>query len=341
MLFYNAAMKSCICFVAMILGLGQLLGASEPINQQEAIARLERAISKTNIFELPSFAMKADVEIEDHGKLVKGTYELLWNGPDQWREGIAIPGYTEVQAGGKGTIWVQRSVDFIPISIYTLHQALGFGSSVGLPQSMSLVQLALTSRDTIKKTSTRKDHGDELTCFEIEDERKHSSEICVSDSTETVVRAPFMFADSDLQPVGAKTFPRLLILRHGKEVVANVKVSELASPAQFPPATFSPPAGVSAEVGCMNPSMPHVVKKPAPEYPTTARQQHREGTVSFDVLIGTNGIPQIRKLIERAGIDLDDSSRNAVSLWRYDSATCNGKPVEVETVLQVNFALTH
>ena len=73
MLFYNAAMKSCICFVAMILGLGQLLGASEPINQQEAIARLERAISKTNIFELPSFAMKADVEIEDHGKLVKGT----------------------------------------------------------------------------------------------------------------------------------------------------------------------------------------------------------------------------------------------------------------------------
>ncbi len=324
----------------MMLAFGQLLGASEPINQQEAIARLERAISKTNIFELPSFAMKADIELEDHGRVVNGTYELLWDGPDQWREGIVIPGYTEVQTGGKGTIWVQRSVDFIPVSIHLLHQALGFGSSIGSPQSMSLVALDLTSRDSIKKISKRKDHQEELTCFEIEDERKHSSEICVNDSTETVVRAPFMFADSDLQPVGAKTFPRLLISHHGEEVVAKVKVRELESPAQFPPATFSPPAGVSPEVGCMNPSKPHAVKKPPPEYPMTARQQHREGTVSFDVLIGTNGIPQIRKLIERAGIDLDDSGRQAVNLWRYDPAMCNGKPVEVETVLQVNFALT-
>ena len=162
----------------------------------------------------------------------------------------------------------------------------------------------------------------------------------MNDSTETVVRAPFMFADSDLQPVGAKTFPRLLTSHHGDEVMAKVKVNELASPAQFPPTTFSPPAGVSAEVGCMNPSMPHAVKKPPPEYPTTARQQHRQGTVSFDVLINTDGVPQIRKLIGSAGIDLDDSSKNAVTLWRYEPAMCYGTPVEVETVLQVNFALT-
>jgi Gram-negative bacterial TonB protein C-terminal len=341
LLFYDARMKRCLCLFIMSFVFVHLLSASDAAKQQEAIARLEQAVSKTNIFELPSFAMRADVQVEDHGKSVKGTYELLWNGPDQWRERTSVPGYTEVQIGGRGTVWVRRSVDFIPVSIYTIHQALGFGSSVASPQSMSLVQLDLTPRDTITKTSKRKKHGEELTCFEIENEQKHSSEICVDDSSDTVARAPFMFADSNLQPVGAKVFPRLLTLHHGDEVVAKVNISELASPAQFPPDTFAPPSGVSPEAGCMNPSLPNLVKRQQPEYPPTARLQHHQGTVSFDALIGKDGVPRLRKLIESASPDLDASSQQALIQWRYDPAMCNGQPVEVETVLQVNYTLSY
>jgi len=261
--------KRYIWLIVPILVFGQLLSASDAANQNEAITRLEQAVSKTNIFELPSFAMRADVRIEDHGKLVKGTYELLWNGPDQWRETVRVPGYTEVQTGGKGTIWLQRSVDFIPVSMYTVHQALGFGSTVGSPESMSLVQLSLTPRDTIRKTSKRKEDGNKLTCFEIENDQKHRSEICINDSSDTIARDPFTFADSNLQPVGAKIFPRLLTLHHGAEIVAKVNVGELASPAQFPPDTFTPPAGVSPAAGCMNPSLPRLVKREQPECPTT------------------------------------------------------------------------
>src|SRR5271167_2790382 len=144
-------MKRCIWLIILSFAVGQSLNASDADQQQEAIARLQQAISKTDIFELPSFVMKADVRIEDHGKIASGTYELLWNGPDQWRERISVPGYSEVQTGGKGMVWVQRNTDFIPVPIYTLRQALGFGPSAGSPQSMSLVRLALTPRDTIKK----------------------------------------------------------------------------------------------------------------------------------------------------------------------------------------------
>jgi len=301
---------------------------------------LQQAISKTDIFELPSFVMKADVRIEDHGKIASGTYELLWNGPDQWRERISVPGYSEVQTGGKGLAWVQRSADFIPLPIYTLRQALGFGPSGGSPQSTSLVRLALSSRDTVKKTSRRKKHGDDQTCFEIEDSQKHSSEICVNDGSGTIARPAFMFADSDLQPVAAKVFPRVLILHHDSEVVAQVNVGELASPVTFPPDTFTPPPGVSPHGGCMNPSLPNLVKRQQPEYPMPARQQRHQGTVSFDALIGKDGVLQLRRLVESAGTDLDDSSKRALSQWRYDPATCNGQPVEVETVLQVNFTLS-
>jgi TonB family protein len=338
-LFYDAPMKRGIYLFVLIVSFRQCLDASDTVNQQEAIARLQLAVSKTNIFELPSFAMEADVEIEEHGKLVDGTYELLWNGPEQWREGIRIPGYSEVQTGGKGTVWIQRSTDFIPVPIYALRQALGFGPSGASPQSTSLVQLALSPRDMIKTTKKRKEHGDELTCYEIEGEQKHLSEICVNDDSDTIARPSFMFTDSNFQAVGGKIFPRVLIL-NGDEVVSKINVRELASPAQFPPDTFTPPTGVSPKAGCMNPSLPHMVKRQQPEYPESARRQYRQGTVSFDVLIGKDGVPQFRKLIESAGTDLDDSSKRALSRWRYDPAMCNGQPVEIETVLQVNYALS-
>jgi hypothetical protein len=160
MLFYNAPMKRCICLIVMIFVLAQFLSASDTAKQQEAITRLEQAVSKTNIFELPSFGMKADVLLDNYGKKIVGTYQLLWNGPDQWREGISVPGYSEVEIGGKGKIWLQRSSDFIPFPIHNLRQALGFGSNVSSPRSSLLVQLGLTSKDTVKKTTERKERGD-------------------------------------------------------------------------------------------------------------------------------------------------------------------------------------
>ncbi|MGC2170460.1 MAG: energy transducer TonB [Candidatus Sulfotelmatobacter sp.] len=334
-------MKRRICLIVPILVFAEFLGASDTARQQEAITRLEQAVSKTNIFELPSFAMKANVQIEDHEKSVNGTYELLWNGPDQWREEITLPGYTEVQTGAKETVWVQRSGDFIPVPIYQLRQALGFGSSAGSSQSIALVQLALTPGDTIKKTKERKEHGDKLTCFAIESAQKQSSEICVNDSSDTIVRDPLLFADSNLQPVAGKVFPRLLVLHHADKVVAKVNVVELVSPAQFPPDTFTPPSGASPQAGCMNPLVPHLINRQAPEYPVIARQLHHEGTVSFDVLIGKDGAPRFRKLVESAGPDLDDSAQRALSQWRYAPAVCNGQPVEFETVLQVNYKLSN
>jgi hypothetical protein len=80
-----------------------LLGASNKSEQQQAIQRVERAVAKTNLFELASFEMKAVLRVVDYkGRLIEeGSYELMWNGPDQWREEIGFPDYHEVQVGGK------------------------------------------------------------------------------------------------------------------------------------------------------------------------------------------------------------------------------------------------
>jgi hypothetical protein len=76
------------------------LHAADQIEQSEAIRKIENAVSQTNLFELSSFQMKARVQVESQGKLVDGTYQLFWAGPEKWREEIAI-GYREVTSRSK------------------------------------------------------------------------------------------------------------------------------------------------------------------------------------------------------------------------------------------------
>src|SRR4029077_14798059 len=99
---------------------------------------------------------------------------------------------------------------------------------------------------------TQKQHGEKLTCMEIEDELKSSSSICMKDSTGTLFRNS-SYEDRDFQPVGGKVFPRSLsFLENGKTLV-RINVNELIAPGQFPANAFAPLAGVSPETGCMNP----------------------------------------------------------------------------------------
>ncbi|MGA9304555.1 MAG: energy transducer TonB [Candidatus Sulfotelmatobacter sp.] len=334
-------MKRGIYLVAFVVSFHQCLYASDAVNQQEAIVRLEQAVAKTNIFELPSFAMKAGLRLLSHGKEITGTYQLLWNGDAQWRESISVPGYSEVEIGEKGKIWLQRSSDFIPFAIYNLHQALGFGSSADAPRAVSLVQLPITSKDTIKKITAKKVHGDRVTCFEIEDEQKYPSQLCVRDEGGTIDRTSSSEKDDNLQPVGGKVFPRHLSFHLDNKTGAEVNITELSTPAQFPPESFTPPAGAAPQAGCMNPTLARLVKRQNPHYPPDARQQHREGTVAFDTMIGADGIPRVGKVVESAGADFETASLDALTQWRYDPARCGGQPVEVETLMTVNYTLAY
>jgi TonB family protein len=325
----------------VVLWLLPLHASDNAVKKEEAIKKIEQAVAKTNIFELPSFVMKADVQIASQGKIEDGTYQLLWNGPDQWREDIRFPNYTEVQVGGKGTVWIQRSTDFYPLLIYELHSALGFGSgeaSSGYP-SGSLVQSVLTPKDTIKKVRERKEHGEKQTCIEFEDEAKRSAETCVNENTNTLVRGPW-YVEKDIQPVGGgRVYPRLLAFVEDGKTVAKVSVTEFTAPVQFQANSFTPPAGVSPSAGCMNPAPFRLTKWIMPQYPQTAREQHVQGLVALDMWVGLNGIPRIRKVVAHASSDLEQSTVSTIQEWRYEPATCNGKPVEIETVMWVNYTL--
>src|SRR6202162_1818009 len=78
----------------LLMARSSILTASDKATR-EGQDLVEQAELNTNIFELPSFQMKASVRVENKGKPVDGSYILLWNGPDQWREGMILHRYSE------------------------------------------------------------------------------------------------------------------------------------------------------------------------------------------------------------------------------------------------------
>ncbi len=337
-------MKSGAILTAIVfVWLQPLFASDDAVRKQEVVKKIEQAVAKTNIFELPSFQMKANVQIESQGKPLDGSYELLWSGPSQWREEIQFPGYTEVQVGGKGIVWIKRSTDFLPLRIYDMHSALGFGSStVGSlgASSGSLVQLPFGWKDKAKKIRQNGEHGDARTCLEYENDLKRSLEICVDENSGVLYRDPASYQEKDVQPVGnEKAYPRSLSFIEDGKAVANVSITELVSPAHFPANTFDTPAGISARPGCMNPVSPRLVKKVSPEYPQSALHRRIQGLFAVDAIIGLDGVPRVGKVASHADSDLERASLDAIKGWRFAPAMCEGKQAEIETVLQVKFSI--
>jgi len=83
-----------------------------------------------------------------------------------------------------------------------------------------------------------------------------------------------------------------------------------------------------------------LVCKATPSYPEEARRGHISGTVRLHAIIGKNG--SIRQLDLITGPEaLVASAKAAVSQWRYRPTMLMGEPVEVDTTIDVIYALNY
>jgi TonB family protein len=81
-----------------------------------------------------------------------------------------------------------------------------------------------------------------------------------------------------------------------------------------------------------------LVYKVLPVYPPLARQAHISGTVVLDALIGKDGTIQTLTVVTGHPM-LIDAAMDAVKQWRYKPYYVKGQPREVETTIDVIFAL--
>lgn len=75
-----------------------------------------------------------------------------------------------------------------------------------------------------------------------------------------------------------------------------------------------------------------------PEYPEPAKLLHLSGTVQLRAIIGVDGSVRNIEIVSGNPI-LANAAVTAVRQWKYQPTHLNGKPVEVETVVTVQFQM--
>jgi len=81
-----------------------------------------------------------------------------------------------------------------------------------------------------------------------------------------------------------------------------------------------------------------IIKKVPPVYPEEARQAHISGTVRLHVIIAKDGTMKELELVSGHPL-LAPAALDAVRQWVYQPTLLNGYPVEVDTTIDVIFAL--
>jgi TonB family protein len=82
-----------------------------------------------------------------------------------------------------------------------------------------------------------------------------------------------------------------------------------------------------------------IINRVQPEYPEAARNGRISGTVRLHVIIGKDGTIQQLEVMSGHPM-LQQAALDAVRQWRYQPTLLNGEPVEVDTTIDVIFALT-
>src|SRR5438445_3597416 len=82
-----------------------------------------------------------------------------------------------------------------------------------------------------------------------------------------------------------------------------------------------------------------LVKQPRPVYPPLAKQARIQGVVRLNAIIGKDGTIQDIKAASGHPL-LVPAALEAVRQWVYKPTLLNGNPVEVVTVVDVNFTLS-
>jgi protein TonB len=81
---------------------------------------------------------------------------------------------------------------------------------------------------------------------------------------------------------------------------------------------------------------------PPPVYPASSRQQKEEGRVLLNVMINSNGKPEVVQIQQSSGYSaLDQSATDTVRRWRFAPAQRSGTPVDAWVTVPIVFRFSN
>jgi protein TonB len=86
-------------------------------------------------------------------------------------------------------------------------------------------------------------------------------------------------------------------------------------------------------------SAPQAISAPDPDYTEEARKAKKQGTCVLWLIVDAAGRPRDIKVVRGLGLGLDAKALEAVQQWRFQPALKDGKPVDVQISVEVEFHL--
>ncbi|MDE3169547.1 MAG: TonB family protein, partial [Acidobacteriota bacterium] len=304
--------------------------------QSDSTKEFLRAAESTDIRApgSPPFELDAKVDISgNNGKLISGTYKLVWVSPSQWREVLTFPGYSRLRVGGEERYWQTRTIDYEPLQITELSAALDFASS-------------LRNEKPPWKLKTRKESGQVVDCAE-NGEGFNKKEYCFSQSDGVLLfkqepeppEPPFVFTYSDFSKFGAKEYPGKIEVTIDKALFADLSVERLVAVADAASLDFAPPSGASLWLTCPSPDKARLVNQVRPVYPAQEKFAHHEGVVTIYGIIAPDGSLENLEVLAAPSSAFAEAALAAVRQWRYEPRRCDGIATPTEIVIHVVFTL--
>jgi len=309
--------------------------ASKP-KPAEADALIQRAIAHSDWRAAGPISVSGTVVL----KAVKGNptilYEMLWKSSREWRDSVSAPGYREERVALGDKLYLQRPASSSPGVFLDMYLALDPQRIWnGLPEH------------TPSKVFTRKIAGHPAICVHYTTKQFGifgEPTFCADAATADLLYASSMLGDvtySNFSNVDDRSFARNIEVKHND-------VLELALALQANPSIAGPPlvapSGAVTYVNCPAVDFREPLKddahSPPPHYPREARIRGEQGTSGYVVLISSTGVVEVKDLAVAATTLLDDQTRSVLPQWKYFPATCNGQPIDVETVIRVNYTLS-
>lgn len=86
-------------------------------------------------------------------------------------------------------------------------------------------------------------------------------------------------------------------------------------------------------------SAPTAISSPDPDYTEEARRAKKQGTCVLWLIVDSTGHPRDIRVIRGLGFGLDEKALQAVKQWKFQPALKDGRPVDVQISVQVDFHL--
>jgi TonB family protein len=86
-------------------------------------------------------------------------------------------------------------------------------------------------------------------------------------------------------------------------------------------------------------SAPTAISAPDPDYTEEARRAKKQGTCILWLIVDSAGHPRDIRVIRGLGFGLDAKALEAVKQWRFQPALKDGRPVDVQISVEVEFHL--